>query len=109
MNVDGLLSWIELSDLVFEFTNSANSTLEYFLNEDSLLRMHILIITLFKFAVNVNVFDVEHCKILEDLILGPIHEYGLARFILLSWLVLILDLLLQLIHSILELQVVCTN
>ena len=69
--------------------------------------MHTLIIALLKLAVNINVLDVEYAKVLENFILGPAHEdWILSCFIQLRRLVLVLHLLLQLVHRLLQLQIV---
>ena len=95
--------------LVFEFANTTNGTLQNFFDEDSFLWMNALIVAILKLPVYLNVLDIEHSKILEHLVLRPLGAHDLASFIELLWFMLILHLLLQLVHCILQLQINCTN
>ena len=58
MDVDRLLSLIKLGDLILKLTNTRDCAFKRFLYEDSLLRMHTLIVTLLELAINVDVFDI---------------------------------------------------
>lgn len=108
MHIDGTLSRVELSYLILELANSTNGALKSLFDENSFLRLHTLIVALFKFSVDVNVLDVKYRQVLENFIFGPIHEDGLASLVQLVWFVLILYLFLQLVHCFLQLQVICT-
>lgn len=107
MHINGLLSWVELCDFVFELTNTTYRALKGLLDEYSLLWLDALVVTLFQLAINFNVFDIKDGQILENFILRPVHENGLASLIQLSWIVLSLHLLLQLMHRFLQLQIIC--
>ena len=105
MHVNGLLSRIKLSDLDLQFADSADGALEHLLDENPLLWVHTLIVALLQLPVDVDVLDVENCKVLEHLIFGPVRENRLAAFVLLLRLILVLHLFLQLVHCILQLQI----
>ena len=109
VDVDGLLPGVELCDFILKLTNSANSALEHLLNEDALLRVDILIVALLELAIDIDVLNVEHGQVLEDLVLRPVRENWLALLVFLVGLVLILHLLLQLVYRILQLQVIRTE
>ena len=81
MNINGLLSWIELRDLILELANPTDSALQYFLYKHSLLRMYTLIVAFLKFAVNINVLYVEHTKVLENFIFRPTEKHLFSSFI----------------------------
>ena len=107
MHVNGFLTWVKLGNFVFELADSANGALKSLLYEYSLLGVHTLIVALFQFAVNINVFDIKNGQILEDFIFRPVHENGLSSLIQLSRIMLSLHLFLQLMHRFLQLQIIC--
>ena len=108
MHIKRILSRVELRDLELELADPTNGALEYFLYEDTLLRMHALIVALFELPVDIDVLYVEYGEVLEHLVLRPVHEHGLASLVLLRRLMLVLHLLLQLVNRVLQLQIVCT-
>ena len=65
MHKDGASSIVEGLQVFFHLANTADGTLEYFLDEDPLLWMDDLIVTLLQLPVDLNVLDV------EDSIVGP--------------------------------------
>jgi len=94
MHINRLLSSVVSNHLVLDFANTANRALKNLLDKDSLLRMHALIVTLFKLPVDINVLNVEYSEILKDLFALPLLPERLASFILLKWLKFILNLFL---------------
>jgi len=62
--------------------------------------MHDLIVALLKFAINVNVLDVETSQMLEDFVVGPRLDIRDSSFVLLCRDMFDFDLLLQVIHRI---------
>ena len=103
MHVDGALSGVGSHQLPLELTNSANGALQSLLDEDSLLWVDHLIVTLLQLPVDVDVLDIQASQMLEGLILGPGLHLLHAVFVLLDWHVLHFDLLLQVVHGILQL------
>ena len=73
MNIDGLLSWIEVGYLTLQLTNSTNCTFKNLFDEDTLLWVYVLIVAFFKFPVNIDVLDIKHSQILEHFIFRPVH------------------------------------
>ena len=65
MDVDGAGTEVIETQLFFELENTADRTLQHFLDEDALLRVHDLIIALLKLAVDLDVFDVEYDEVPE--------------------------------------------
>ena len=108
MDVDGLWPGIELHHLLLQLANSTDGTLQRLLDEDSLLRVHDLIVAFFKLSVYLNVLDVKNRQILEYFVLGPVLDLRLAQLILLNGLLLVFHLFLQLVDCLLELQIICT-
>lgn len=68
--------------------------------------MHHLIVALLQLAVNVDVFDVQACQVLECFIWLPVVNEDLALLVDLGWHLLDFDLLLQVVESIGQLQIV---
>ena len=66
VHIDGPCSVVEVDQVLLHFTDPANGGLKHLLDEDSLLWVHNLVITLLKFAVNLNVLDV------QDGVMGPL-------------------------------------
>ena len=57
--------------LLFHLTDTANGTLKDFLDENSFLRVHNLVIALLELAVDFNVLDVEDCVVRPSLLDSP--------------------------------------
>ena len=55
MHVETVWSGVKYDHILFHFADTANSRLKHFLIEDSLLRMHHLIVTLLQFAIDIYV------------------------------------------------------
>jgi len=72
MNVNRLLSVVIGNHLILDLAYTTDGAFKNFLDEDTLLRMNNLIVTLFQFSVDVNVFDVKYCQILEYLFSLPL-------------------------------------
>lgn len=62
--------------------------------------MHDLVVTLLEFAINVNVLDVEAGQMLKNFVVGPRLDIRDSLFVFLSWHMLDLNLLLQVIHRV---------
>ena len=71
MDIDGLRAHIVVDELFFDLADPANRALKDLLDEDALLRVHNLIVALLKFAVDLNVLDVEHCVVREPFLESP--------------------------------------
>ena len=61
MNVNGVGSGVESDQVLFQFANTTDGALKSLFNKDSLLRMHHLIVALFQFSIDVDVFDIKTC------------------------------------------------
>ena len=59
MDVEGLRARIEDDQVFLQLADTTNRRFKDFLNEDSLLRVHHLIVTLLELSVDVNVLNVE--------------------------------------------------
>jgi len=94
MHINGLLSVVVSNHLVLYLANTADRALKDLLDEDPLLWVNTLIVTLFKLPVDINVLDVKYSEILEDLFTLPLLPEWLASFIFLKGLKFILDLFL---------------
>jgi len=92
VDIKGLFTWVELYNLVFQLTYSANGALKCFLDKYALLRMHALIVALLKLAIDVDVFDVEHCQELKDFIIRPVFNLWPSNIIQDLWLCLVFRL-----------------
>ena len=72
MDVDGALAEVEIDETFFELTDAADCALEDFLDEDALLGVHNLVIALFKFAIDLDILDVEHRVVRELFFKSPV-------------------------------------
>jgi hypothetical protein len=70
VHVDRILARIELTHLLFSFTDPNHSGLKNFLDEDAFLRVDHLVEALFKSFVYFDVLDVENRVMLEKLLVG---------------------------------------
>ena len=92
MNVNGALPGIEKNHVFLHFANSANGALKRLFNENSLLRVDHLVVTLLQLPVNVNVLDVKHCVVLEYFIVWPSLDERHSLFVLFLWHIFYFDL-----------------
>ena len=72
MDIDGLRAHIVVDELFFDLADPANRALKDLLDEDALLRVHNLIVALLKFAVDLNVLDVENSIMGETFLEAPL-------------------------------------
>ena len=103
MDVDGAGTKIVEHQVFFELANTADGALQHLLDEDALLRVHDLIVTLLKFAVDLDIFDVKYGVMREAFFETPKLTILHSMLVLVGGSVLDLDLLLQVIHSIAKL------
>lgn len=103
MDVDGAATEIVEDQVFFELANTADGALQHLLDEDALLRVHDLIVTLLKFAVDLDVFDIKYGVVREAFFETPKLTILHSMLVLVGRSVLDLDLLLQVIHSIAKL------
>ena len=72
MDVDGALAEVEVDEPFFELTDARDCALQHLLDEDALLRVHDLVIALFKLAIDLDVLDVQHGVVGELFFQSPI-------------------------------------
>ena len=72
MDIDGVRAHIVRDEVFFDLADSANRALKDLLDEDALLRVHNLIVALLKFAVDLNVLDVENSIMGETFLEAPL-------------------------------------
>ena len=71
MDIDGASTEVVEDQEFFDLTNAANRALEHLLDKDALLRVHDLIVALFKLAIDLDVLDVEHCVVGKPFLEAP--------------------------------------
>jgi hypothetical protein len=71
MYVHGLRPRVEVDQVLLDLADTTNGRFKHSLNEDALLRLYHLVVTLFKLPVDFDVLDVEACEVLEFLIFHP--------------------------------------
>ena len=106
MDVDGACSEVIVHQVLLKLANAANRALQHFLNENALLWMHDLIITLFELSIDLNVLNVKDSVVVEAFFQSPRITILDTMVILFSRCLLYFDLLLQVIHRITQLQIV---
>lgn len=94
MNVDGVWSWIVDDQILFELTDSRDCAFNDFFDEHPFLWVHYLIIAVLESLIDIDVPNVEHCQMLEELIRRPSSGVFLALLIFIIWHMLDLNLLL---------------
>lgn len=110
MNIDRSRSWVKCNKFFLDLTDSNNGRFKNRLDTRSLLRMDHLIVTLFQLLIDVNILDVETSIMLEPLLNRPtLTDFDICLWHLLSRNVFNLHLLLDVIHSVRPLEVVCSN
>ena len=92
MNVNTLGSGVVRDEVLLDVANARDGALESLLDEHSLLRVHHLVVALFKFPVDVDVLDIERGQVLEDLVGLPACDVLHTGLVLLSRQVLNFDL-----------------
>ena len=60
MDIDGARAHIVEDEVFFNLADSANRALKDLFDEDTLLRVHNLIVALLEFAVDLDILDVEN-------------------------------------------------
>jgi hypothetical protein len=80
MNVETLGSRVIQTQVFFHFANSANGALQDTLDKDTLLRVDHLVVATLELAVDVDVFDVQACEVLENFIVWPVFNVLELRF-----------------------------
>jgi hypothetical protein len=93
VHIDALGPGVENAKVLLHFANASHGGLEHSLDEQALLGVHDLVVTVFEFAEDVNVLDVQASQVLEDFVFWPRFNVGLACFVLFGWHVLDFDLL----------------
>ena len=71
MHVDRALAEVVEHKVLFDLADAANCALKNFFDENTLLRVHDLIVALFKLAVDLDVLDVQHCIVRESFLKTP--------------------------------------
>ena len=71
MHVKRPITRVELNKHVLDLADTQHGALYDLLDVQALLRMHHLIVTVFKFAVDIDVLDVETGQVLEHLVFTP--------------------------------------
>ena len=59
MNINRFGSWVKQHQVFFHFTDPADGGLQYSFDKDTFLRVHYLVVALFKLAVYVNVLNIK--------------------------------------------------
>ena len=107
MDVNTTWSCVESHKILLELTDSANGALQDLLDEHSLLWMNHLIIALFEFSKNLDIFNVETRQVMEHIINRPGGDILHTLLIELGRKILYLNLFLEVVHGICQLQIVC--
>lgn len=71
MDVDGASTEVVEDEELLDFANAADGALKHFLDEDALLRVHNLVVTLLELAVDLDVLNVEYGVVAEPFLEAP--------------------------------------
>ena len=74
MHIDGSLTEVEINQALLELANTADGALENLLDEDTLLWVHDLIVTLLKLAIDLDVLDVQDSVVGKLFFKSPIFD-----------------------------------
>lgn len=72
MNVETLGSRVVQTQVFLHLADSANGTLKNAFDENTLLRVHHLVVTGLQLSVYVDVLDVQAGQVLENFVIGPV-------------------------------------
>jgi len=72
MNVKTLGSRVVQTQVFLHLADSANGTLKNAFDENTLLRVHHLVVTGLQLSVYVDVLDVQAGQVLENFVIGPV-------------------------------------
>lgn len=71
VHIDALGPGVENAKVLLHFANASHGGLEHSFDEQALLGVHDLVVTVFEFAEDVNVLDVQASQVLEDFVIWP--------------------------------------
>ena len=71
MHVDRALSEVVEHKVLLDLADAANRALKNFFDENALLRVHDLIVALFKLAIDLDVLYVQYCIVRESFFETP--------------------------------------